>query len=56
MQKIYHVLLDDEGPYSSTSVHASFMCIELALSYIEDCEKHGVNVRLDYSYIQDYDR
>ena len=53
MQKIYHVLVDFEGPFSSISVHASFMYIESALSCIEDLEKHGVNARLDYSYIQD---
>lgn len=55
MQKIYHVLVDFEGPFSSTSVHATFMCIELALSYIEDFEKQGISARLDYSYIQDYE-
>ena len=53
MQKIYHVLVDFEGPFSSTSVHASFMNINKALSYIEEMEKDGVNARLDYSYIQD---
>ena len=54
MQKIYHVLVDFEGPFSSISVHASFMYIESALSCIEDLEKQGLNARIDYSFIYDY--